>query len=152
MEFLIENQQNAVEIPEQWISLLEQLTLAAIPLSKQHALSDDAPLHHLDCLEITLVDNPTSERVHQEFMNIDGATDVITFHHGEIIIGAEVALTQSSEYGEPFSRELFRYMVHGLLHLAGHDDIEPSEHVAMHAIQESIITQLWTPQISSSFQ
>ena len=77
-------------------------------------------------------------------MNIEGPTDVITFHHGEIVIGAQVAERQAAEYAEPLAREILRYMVHGLLHLAGHEDAQPEERAAMEAAQETIVARLWT--------
>ena len=80
-------------------------------------------------------------------MDIEGPTDVITFHHGEIVIGAEVAERQAAEYGEPLPREILRYFVHGLLHLAGHEDEEPAERAAMEAVQETIVARLWTPEL-----
>ena len=81
-------------------------------------------------------------------MDIAGPTDVITFHHGEIVIGAQVAERQAAEYGEPLARELLRYLVHGLLHLAGHEDAEADERAAMEAAQETIVTTLWTSGLS----
>ena len=94
----------------------------AADLALAHAAGDDSPLSHLATLEVALVDDATSDRVHRDFMDLEGPTDVITFHHGEIVIGAEVAQRQAAEYGEPFAREILRYLVHGLLHLAGHED------------------------------
>jgi probable rRNA maturation factor len=79
-----------------------------------------------------------------DFMEIPGATDVITFHHGEIVIGAEVAKRQAEEYGEPLGREILRYFVHGLLHLAGHEDAEPEDREAMESAQEKMVAALWT--------
>jgi ssRNA-specific RNase YbeY (16S rRNA maturation enzyme) len=35
-------------------------------------------------------------------------------------------------------------MVHGLLHLAGHEDAQPEERAAMEAAQETIVARLWT--------
>jgi probable rRNA maturation factor len=80
-------------------------------------------------------------------MDIEGPTDVITFHHGEIVIGAEVAERQAAEYDEPLAREILRYIVHGLLHLAGHEDAEPDERAKMEAAQEAIVAQLWTADL-----
>lgn len=100
-------------------------------------------LAHLATLEVALVDDETSSRVHMDFMEIPGATDVITFHHGEIVIGAEVALRQAEEYGEPLGREILRYFIHGLLHLAGHEDSEEAERKSMETVQERIVAELW---------
>jgi probable rRNA maturation factor len=98
---------------------------------------------------VALVDDATSERVHLDFMNVAGPTDVITFHHGEIVIGVEVAERQAAEYDEPLAREILRYMVHGLLHLAGHEDEDTSERATMEAAQETIVAELWTPVLQA---
>jgi len=95
-------------------------------------------------LEVALVDDETSSKVHRDFMDIDGATDVITFHHGEIVIGAEVAKRQAEEYGEPLGREILRYFVHGLLHLVGHEDQDESDRATMEEAQEKIVSKLWS--------
>ena len=143
VEVIFGNQQHAVEIPESWLTALEQITDQTVERALEGAAGDDTPLHHLAHLEVTLVDDATSDRVHREFMDIEGATDVITFHHGEIVIGAEVAKRQADEYGEPLLREIYRYFVHGLLHLAGHEDEKDEERAAMEAIQESIVERGW---------
>lgn len=107
------------------------------------ATHEENSLVHLATLEVALVDDETSARVHMDFMEIPGPTDVITFHHGEIVIGVEVALRQAEEYGEPFGREILRYFVHGLLHLAGHEDAEEVERKAMELAQEELVSKLW---------
>jgi probable rRNA maturation factor len=57
----------------------------------------------------------------------------------------EVAERQAAEYGEPLAREILRYLVHGLLHLSGHEDADPGERATMERVQEEIVAQLWTP-------
>lgn len=143
IEVIFGNQQHAVEIPEAWLTALEQITDSTVEKALEAATTEDTPLHHLAHLEVTLVDDATSDRVHRDFMDIEGATDVITFHHGEIVIGAEVAKRQAEEYGEPLLREIYRYFVHGLLHLAGHEDENPDERSAMESAQESIVEAGW---------
>ena len=149
IEVIIGNHQETTEIPENWLTALENLANEAADLALAHAAVQDSPLSNLATLEVALVDDATSDRVHRDFMNIAGPTDVITFHHGEIVIGAEVAHRQAAEYGEPLAREILRYLVHGLLHLAGHDDSEPGERAAMEAAQEIIVARLWTPDLQS---
>ena len=124
LEVIIGNHQEITEIPENWLTALEDIANEAADLALAHAAAEDSPLAHLATLEVALVDDETSDRVHRDFMNIEGPTDVITFHHGEIVIGAEVAERQAAEYGEPLAREILRYLVHGLLHLAGHEDAD----------------------------
>lgn len=149
LEIIIGNNQEAIEIPEAWLTTYESIACEAAALALARAAQPDSPLSFLATLEVALVDDETSDRVHREFMDIEGATDVITFHHGEIVIGAEVAERQATEYGEPLARELLRYFVHGLLHLAGHEDADPEERKAMESAQEAIVLQLWTAELEA---
>ena len=151
LEIIIGNHQNAVEIPLAWLTALEEIGDEAAKLVLEVCVEEDDSLRHLATLEVALVDDATSSKVHRDFMNIDGATDVITFHHGEIVIGAEVAKRQAEEYGEPLGRELLRYFIHGLLHLAGHDDQQETERARMEAAQESIVARLWTGEVKRNF-
>jgi probable rRNA maturation factor len=143
LEIIIGNHQEAIEIPVSWLTALEDVGIEAAALALEVSVDEENSLQHLATLEVALVDDETSERVHMDFMEIEEPTDVITFHHGEIVIGAEVALRQAEEYGEPLGREILRYYVHGLLHLAGHEDHEDDERAAMEAAQERIVTTLW---------
>ncbi len=143
LEIIIGNHQQVTAVPEHWLTAFEDAAHEAANLALRHAVHQDSPLHHLATLEVALVDDETSHRVHREFMDIEGATDVITFHHGEIVIGAEVAVRNAAEYGEPPARELLRYLVHGLLHLAGHEDACDADRAAMERVQEEIVTHLW---------
>ena len=149
LEVIVGNHQEITEIPENWLTALEDVAGEAARLALAHATTAESPLSLLATLEVALVDDATSDRVHRDFMNIEGPTDVITFHHGEIVIGAEVAARQAAEYGEPLARELLRYLVHGLLHLAGHEDAEPSARTAMETAQETIVRNLWTPGLQA---
>lgn len=142
-EIIIGNHQQAVQVPENWLTALEEVGPRAVRLVLDHHHGSDVPLSHLGVLEVALVDDATSDRVHREFMDIPGPTDVITFHYGEIVIGAEVAWRQAKEYDEPLAREILRYLVHGMLHLAGHDDQTAEDAQAMQQLQERIVLELW---------
>lgn len=148
LEVIIGNHQEITEIPENWLTALEDIANEAASLALAHAATEDSPLSHLATLEVALVDDETSDRVHRDFMDIEGPTDVITFHHGEIVIGAGVAERQAAEYGEPLAREIMRYLVHGLLHLAGHEDADTQDRATMESAQETIVSRLWTPEFS----
>jgi probable rRNA maturation factor len=149
LEVIIGNHQEATEIPEHWLTALEDIANQAAQLALEHAAENDSPLSHLATLEVALVDDTTSDQVHRDFMKIEGPTDVITFHHGEIVIGAEVALRQAEEYGEPLAREILRYFVHGLLHLAGHEDADADERGRMESAQEKIVAMLWSQHLEA---
>lgn len=152
LEVIIGNHQQCVVIPEKWLTVLEEIATPAVRLACQHAADPDAPLFHLATLDVALVDDETSAQVHQDFMQLEGATDVITFHHGEIVIGAEVAVRQAAEFDEPLPREILRYLVHGLLHLAGHEDDTAENRAQMDTAQEAIVALLWTGELAERFE
>ena len=147
LEIIIGNHQEAIEIPVSWLTALEDIGIEAATMALEVSLDEGNSLQHLATLEVALVDDETSERVHIDFMNIEGPTDVITFHHGEIVIGTEVAKRQAEEYGEPLGREILRYFVHGLLHLSGHEDADEVERKAMEIAQERIVETLWKDRL-----
>lgn len=143
LEIIIGNHQDAVAIPVSWLTTLEDIGQRAAEMALEVAIEEGNSLVHLATLEVAMVDDETSSKVHLDFMEIDGPTDVITFHHGEIVIGVEVAERQAKEYGEPLGREILRYFIHGLLHLAGHGDATERERSMMDAEQERIVSTLW---------
>ena len=143
LEIIIGNHQDKVVVPVSWLTALEEIGSQAAGMALEVSIDEENSLQHLAILEVAMVDDETSSKVHFDFMEIDGPTDVITFHHGEIVIGTEVALRQAEEYGEPLGREILRYFVHGLLHLAGFEDSTESEASAMEAAQEKIVAALW---------
>jgi probable rRNA maturation factor len=100
----------------------------------------DAPVLLGDCgeVEISLVDDPTIDRIHREFMGIEGATDVITFQHGEILVSLDTTARQAKEFGHSAYREALVCAIHGLLHLHGYDDTTPEARERMHARQEAL--------------
>lgn len=100
-------------------------------------------LAELDEIEVNLVDDATIARVHAEFLGDDSPTDVITFHHGEILLSVETACRQALELRTSKGKELALYLIHGLLHLAGYDDHEPDQRREMHKIQEIILEDCW---------
>ncbi len=93
----------------------------------------------LESLEISLLDNGEMARIHGEFLKDATPTDVITFEHGELLIGVEVAEKQAVEYGTSADRELALYGIHGMLHLAGFDDRDPRDAKIMSQRQEELL-------------
>ncbi|OAI56516.1 hypothetical protein AYO49_04125 [Verrucomicrobiaceae bacterium SCGC AG-212-N21] len=123
---------------ETWQSQATRSLPAVLAASR----SPDASLHHVEIVEISFVSDDAIAQVHDDFMMDPTTTDVITFHHGEIIISLDTAQRQAAENGEPYNREVLRYIIHGLLHLAGWDDREEADRKAMHEVQEKIIRSI----------
>lgn len=140
----VANHQKVLPLDESLLQELERSGRQAVDaILGSHCRGESPSLGTLEEVEVALVDDETCARVHQDFMDIPGATDVITFGHGEIVIGVETAGRQAKEYGEPVRRELFRYLVHGLLHLAGHEDESAEDRKLMEATQETLVAELW---------
>ena len=75
---------------------------------------------------VLVVSDRRMAALHKEFCGIPGPTDVLTFQHGEIVIGADTAATQARIFHTNVTTEIQLYLLHGLLHLAGFDDTTPS--------------------------
>jgi probable rRNA maturation factor len=77
--------------------------------------------------------------LHRKYMSIKGPTDVITFHHGEVFISVETAANQAKKFGTSFEYELELYIVHGLLHLCGFEDVSDKGRREMQRLQERLV-------------
>lgn len=89
-------------------------------------------------LSLVILTDDALAALHGEFLDDPTTTDVITFDGdpglgsaGEICVSADTAAAYAREHGRDFRHELTLYLVHGWLHLAGHDDLEPAKKRAM---------------------
>lgn len=78
-------------------------------------------------LSVVFLSDSALSRLHADFLDDPAPTDVITFpgqralgSAGEICVSVDAARRQAP--ARDFSAELTLYLVHGWLHLAGHDD------------------------------
>jgi probable rRNA maturation factor len=92
-------------------------------------------------VEITLLGEAAIAKVHGEFLDDPTPTDVITFEHGEILIGVPIAAANARKFRHPADHEVALCVIHGLLHLLGYDDLTEKEKVIMHARQEEILEE-----------
>lgn len=91
-------------------------------------------------LSIAILDDESIAKVHGDFLNKPSPTDVITFvgdgvDAGEICVGAQTAVRESSRFGFTPDRELCLYVAHGYLHLAGVDDVSAEDAAKMRAAE-----------------
>lgn len=132
---------------DELLELFEAAALEALPHVIEAARIPRSVLIDLDELEVSLVDDATIADVHMRFMDIPGATDVITFDHGEIHISVETARQQALDFANAYEREVMLYIIHGLLHLAGHEDATPEGQARMNHLQQSILDKVWTSDL-----
>jgi len=96
------------------------------------------------------------EQVHtmnRTFRHIDKPTDVLSFpadrnvpgmdvYLGDVAIAVPVAQAQADAAGHGLLPELTLLTVHGVLHLLGHDHLEPQGQQLMWAAQDRILSRL----------
>ncbi len=122
-----------------FLKLWRDIAQHALPHCLAAAKIDTAPIKHLEEVEIVFVSDRVIARVHADFLDDPTPTDVITFHHGEILISLDTAARQSALYGLRYEHEAALYIIHGLLHLGGWDDHEPKEAAEMRVLQDGIL-------------
>ncbi len=105
-------------------------------------------------LTVVLVDDERMAALHQQYTNVPGTTDVLTFDHrddpadadaalhGDIVICRDVAQREAAARGHDARVELLLYAVHGLLHLLGEDDHDPDAYQRMHQREDLLLEQL----------
>ncbi len=103
-----------------------------------------------DNLNIVLVDDAAIARLNKQFHQREGSTDVLTFDYGagevtgELVISVERAIVQAKRFHSTPSCELGLYVVHGILHLHGYDDLLPRPRTRMRAAERRLMTVLAT--------
>ena len=101
-------------------------------------------------LGIMLVGAKKMARVNQQFLGHEGSTDVITFDHsspnspihGELFICVDGAVSQAKEFKTDWQSEVVRYLVHGVLHLLGYDDLQPDLRREMKREENRLVRRL----------
>lgn len=79
-------------------------------------------------ISCAVVGDAEIREINRRFLNHDHVTDIITFPleedplEAELVISADTARRQAREYGVTVREECIRLAIHGILHLAGHDD------------------------------
>jgi probable rRNA maturation factor len=138
---------------------INHLELAA-PLDQQEAeraLLTTAASEAVESGEIsvTFLDAPAMAALNETHLSRQGPTDVIAFSLGspdeplgDVYVCPEVAALSAEEYSVPLREELLRLVIHGVLHVLGHDhpDTPDRGDSEMFRRQEEILRGL-LPQI-----
>ena len=134
---------------------------AHVPWLRKHlrATTPLLPPNKLEDVSIVLVGDAAMARLHVQFMNIPGPTDVLTFPldvdtrgratSGEIVVCVPEAKRRarpgrfSDQVGILALREeLLLYTLHGILHLCGLDDRTAGQFRRMHRMEDQILRKL----------
>jgi probable rRNA maturation factor len=88
-------------------------------------------------VEIVFCSDETVRARNKEYRGLDKVTDVLSFgweeddFAGEIFIANPQAKRQAPRWNNTYYNELRRLVVHGMLHLAGHDHMKAGERKTM---------------------
>ena len=142
------NNESGVEVDAERLSGLARFALDLLRIHPQAELS------------ILLVDPDTMSAYHEKYMDEPGPTDVLSFPMdelrapeadeepplgllGDIVLCPEVTAAQAAESGRTPDEEADYLLIHGLLHLLGHDHAEPEEKKVMFDLNDRVIAA-WT--------
>ena len=109
-------------------------------------------------LSIVLTDDAHIRVLNRDFRGKDVPTDVLSFGQmegepfvspvpilGDLVISMETASRQAVERGHPLEAELRILLVHGLMHLLGHDHLDANERAEMAAAEDELLAALPAP-------
>jgi probable rRNA maturation factor len=106
-------------------------------------------------LTIAITDDDALQRLNRQFLGHDQPTDVLSFpaeeteqtphYFGDVVISFPRAYAQAEAGRHPVEAEIQLLIVHGVLHLLGHDHARPQEKARMWAAQAEILRQLKSP-------
>ena len=155
-EIILENNQDKLTIDDEIKHTIEAVILKTLDAEDCDFSAE---------VSVTIVDGETIRSINKKERNIDAVTDVLSFPMlefdengdmidsdfdmdgenlllGDIVICAERAAEQATEYGHSFKREMAFLTVHSMLHLLGYDHMDGQEEKIMFARQEEILGML----------
>lgn len=136
----IDNQQDFLES-----TLLERAARFTLDLQPDSADAD---------ITIVLTDDQQLHELNRDYLGVDAPTDVLSFpasesdpetgatYLGDILISIPRAAQQAHAAGHPLEAEVQLLVVHGVLHLLGHDHAEAQKKARMWAGQEKVLERL----------
>lgn len=107
-------------------------------------------------ISVTIVNDDAIREINREHRGKDKPTDVLSFPLepepfsqerllGDIVISIDTARRQAADYDAPVQREVYRLLIHGLLHVLGHDHMEPEEQEEMEREERRLADAIGMP-------
>ncbi|MEO0602861.1 MAG: rRNA maturation RNase YbeY [Myxococcota bacterium] len=126
-------------LEESVVSAMADAILAALELS-------DAEL------SVLLTSDAHIAELNASWRGVEGPTDVLSFPQeavpggprllGDVVVGMETASRQAAEQGHDLATELRVLLVHGVLHLLGHDHETDDERAAMTKAEQEVLARV----------
>jgi probable rRNA maturation factor len=107
-------------------------------------------------LSVAVVSDREIRRLHRRWLGADRATDVVSFPLsgprdeglvGAIAVSRDTARREAARRGHAAYHELMLYVVHGVLHLLGHDDHGPRARARMRRAERDVLASLGLPPV-----
>jgi probable rRNA maturation factor len=112
-------------------------------------------------VDITLTDDPEQQRLNRTWRGKDAPTNVLAFPGdgpvaqvvapgaprilGDVVLALSTIRREAAEQEKPFADHLRHLVVHGVLHLLGHDHDNPAAAAAMERREIAILAELGVP-------
>lgn len=108
-------------------------------------------------LAVTLADDARVRELNAEWRDKDKPTNVLTFPAvepdetadapmlGDVILAFETVEREAREEGKRLEHHLSHLVIHGVLHLFGHDHLDDDEAEAMEALETRALARLGVP-------
>jgi probable rRNA maturation factor len=139
MNIVIVNRQRMKKIEARLLKRIAEALFAELKISEAK-------------LGINLVAAPEMALLNETFLKHTGSTDVITFDYadktegtilrGEIFVCVDEAIIHAKKFKTNWQSEIVRYIVHGVLHLIGHDDLKPKRRREMKREENCLLRML----------
>lgn len=99
------------------------------------------PINFISSSEITIIN--------KKYLNHNYSTDIITFNYsdskddldGEIFISYDDAEKSSRKFKNSLAEEIFRLVIHGVLHLLGYDDMKAKDKKIMKSLENQLLNR-----------
>lgn len=134
---------------------LRRLTKAAVAAAMEELAAPGAGRPELSIL---FTDDASIRRLNAEWRGKDKPTNVLSFPAfpvepgnplppllGDVALAYETVAREAALEGKPFEHHLTHLIVHGVMHLAGHDHEEDGEAEAMEAAERRALARLAIP-------
>ena len=100
-------------------------------------------------IDYSFVDKKQMIKINKKHLNHNYLTDVLAFNYsenskiqGDVFVSEEMVRANAQEYAQSFSDELMRVMLHGLLHLCGHNDKTPEQQNRIRDLEDKYLKLL----------
>ncbi|MGK0155095.1 MAG: putative rRNA maturation factor [Neolewinella sp.] len=96
-------------------------------------------------VSLLLTDDKEIGELHEQFLDDPSPTDVMSFEMddgAELVVSVETAQRVANEAGHEVAAEVALYIVHGMLHTVGFDDIEDDDRLRMRDAERAIMLRL----------